>query len=81
VHSYVVSKICHSSLANSLFEILTNSDSESARHRAWRALSLESRAVFSVTSSRVASVGLVQPVSTIFQQSIDLKKTRSQKER
>jgi len=34
-----------------------------------------------VTSSRVASVGLVQPVSTIFQQSIDLKKTRSQKER
>jgi len=38
------------------------------------ALSLESRAFFSVTSSRVASAGLVQPVSTIFQPLIDLKK-------
>jgi len=30
VPSYVVSKICHASLADSLFEILENSDGESA---------------------------------------------------
>jgi hypothetical protein len=39
-------KICHASLADSQFEILANSDGESAWHRAWRALSLERRAFF-----------------------------------
>jgi hypothetical protein len=76
VPSYVVSKIYHASLADSQFEILTNSDGESAWHRAWRALSLESRAFFRGTVSSVVSSGLVQPVSTIFQQSIDFKKNR-----
>jgi hypothetical protein len=64
--SYVVSKICHASLADSQFEILANSERESAWHRAWKALSLESRAFFRGNVSRVVSSGLVQPVSTIF---------------
>jgi len=76
VPSYVVSKIDHASLADLQFEILANSEGESAWHRAWRALSLESRAFFRGTVSRVVSSGLVQPVSTILQQSIDFKKNR-----
>jgi hypothetical protein len=76
VSSYVVSKICHAFLANSLFEILVNSDGESVWHRAWRALSLNSHTLLLVTYSRVASTSLVQPVSTIFQQSIDFQKNR-----
>jgi hypothetical protein len=69
VPSYVVSKIFHASLADSLFEILVNLDDESA-------LSLKSRASFSGTVSGVVSARLVQPVSTIFQQSMDFKKNR-----
>jgi hypothetical protein len=65
VPSYVVSKICHASLAVSQFEILANSEGENAWHKAWRALSLESRAFFRGTVSGVASSGLVQLESTI----------------
>jgi hypothetical protein len=76
VPSYVVYKIFHASWTESQFEIVVNSDGESAWHRALRALSLKSREFFSGTSSGVASVGLVQLVTTIIQQSMDFKKNR-----
>jgi len=75
VPSYAVSKIYHASLADSQFEILANSDGESVWHRAWRPLSLESRALFWATdSSAVVASGLIQPVSTTHETSIDFKK-------
>lgn len=76
VPSYVVSKICHAALADSQLEILVNSDGESAWHRAWRALSFQSRAFFKGTVLRVVSFDLVQPDSRILQQSIDFKKNQ-----
>jgi len=74
VPSYVVSRICQTSLADS-HEILANSDDENAWHKAWRALSLESHVlVWAIVISYAASSSLIQSVSAISQTSIDLKK-------
>jgi hypothetical protein len=56
VPSYVISKICHASLADSQFEILANSEGESAWHRAWRAAEMFGRMQVGTEASRY-SVG------------------------
>jgi hypothetical protein len=75
VHSFVVSRISHASLAISQLEILENSNGESAENMAFVALSFAAQVCFlRVSHSAIVVSGVVHQDSTICQTSIAFRK-------